>query len=78
MALSSQAGTVSRIVPRLSGGTTAVARADVDTIVTEHGVAVLRDLDTEARARALIAIAAPEHRGALEQAWHTLKSSPTA
>jgi acyl-CoA hydrolase len=77
IALTAEAGAVSRILPRLAGGTTTVARTDVDTIITEHGAAVLRGLDTEARARALMAIAAPAHREALAHAWHTLKSSPT-
>jgi acyl-CoA hydrolase len=73
VALTAAAGPVSRIVPRLTGGTTAIARADVDTVVTEHGVAALRGLDAHARAQALIAIAAPVHRDALASAasaWH--------
>jgi acyl-CoA hydrolase len=38
-------------------------------VVTEHGVADLRFKDHGERARALIAVAAPDHRDALEQAW---------
>jgi acyl-CoA hydrolase len=53
-----------RIVARLSGPVT-TARADVEVVVTEHGVARLRGLDLAERAAALIAIAAPEHREAL-------------
>jgi acyl-CoA hydrolase len=42
---------------------------DIDIIVTEHGAADLRAKSHQARARALIAIAAPDHRAALEAAW---------
>jgi acyl-CoA hydrolase len=38
------------------------ARTDVDVVVTEHGIAWLRDADDDERARRLIAVAAPEHR----------------
>jgi len=65
----------SRIVPLLSPGPVGLARGDTDLIVTEHGVADLRLLGVEARARALIAIAAPAHRADLEKAWHTLRRS---
>jgi acyl-CoA hydrolase len=65
----------SRIVPMLAPGAVTVPRADTDIVVTEHGHASLRHLGVAERARALIAIAAPEHRAALESAWHTLKSS---
>ena len=44
-------------------------------VVTEQGVADLRTLGVDDRARALIAIAAPEHRDTLENAWHTLRRS---
>lgn len=68
LALASTAanGTVSRVVPRLAAGSAVtVARADVDIVVTEHGVARLAGLSLDERARALIAIAAPGHRDAL-------------
>lgn len=55
-------GSVSRIVPRLSGPTT-TTRTDVDTVVTEHGVAELRGASLAERARRLIAIADPAFRG---------------
>lgn len=60
-------GGASRIVARLHGGTVTTGRAFVDFVVTEHGVADLRGTDLAARARALIAIAAPEHRADLQQ-----------
>lgn len=56
-----------RIVAQLSGPVT-TARADVGVVVTEHGVARLRGLDLAQRAAALVAVAAPEHREALERA----------
>jgi len=59
----------SRIVPRLDPGPASLPRIDADHVVTEFGVADLRYLDTHARARALIEIAAPAHREALAQAW---------
>ena len=61
-------GQVSRIVTRLDGPVS-LARADVDHVVTEFGLAALRGLDEEQRASALIAIAAPSHRAALRRAW---------
>lgn len=67
MAATARSGTVSRIVAKVELVT--ALRTDVDTIVTEHGVAELRDLDVEARARALIEIAAPAFRDGLRSAW---------
>lgn len=60
-----RSGAVSRIVPRVAAVT--LARSDADTVVTEHGVARLAGLGLTERARALIAIAAPQHREALER-----------
>jgi acyl-CoA hydrolase len=65
-------GTVSRIVPRLEGGIVSVARGDIDLVVTEHGVADLRYRSLSGRAEALIAIAAPPLRPALQTAWEAL------
>jgi acyl-CoA hydrolase len=63
-------GAVSRIVPALPPGTVvSVARTDMQLVATEHGVADLRALDIDARARALIAIAAPAFRDDLAAAW---------
>lgn len=56
-------GTVSTIVPVLDhGAEVTVASQDVDTVVTEFGVAELRGLSVKARAEALIAIAHPDFR----------------
>lgn len=55
----------SRIVPRLAAPS--VPGQWVDTVVTEHGVARLKGLSPKARAEAIIAVAAPDHRGFLER-----------
>jgi acetyl-CoA hydrolase len=65
----------SKVVAQLSGPVT-TARSDVDIIVTEHGVAQLRGRSLRERARAMVAIAAPECRDALmrqaRQIWSDL------
>jgi acyl-CoA hydrolase len=59
----------SRIVPQLKpGAVVTTIKNTVDKIVTEHGVAELRGRTVDQRARALIGIAAPEHRDGLEAA----------
>ena len=68
-------GTISRIVPRLTCPTASIPRSDADMIVTEHGVADIRNLGLERRAEALIAIAAPEFRDELQQAWSAMRTS---
>ncbi len=60
---------LSRIVAQLKPGAGVVTtRAHVRYIVTEHGAADLYGKSLEQRAKALIAIAAPEHRDALARA----------
>jgi acyl-CoA hydrolase len=66
-------GAVSRIVPRLAQNAVTVPRADMDVAITEHGLARLRGLDLDARAHALIAIAAPAHRATLASAWDEMR-----
>jgi acyl-CoA hydrolase len=58
-------GRHSRIVAKLEDAVVTTPASLVDFVVTEHGIADLAGLPLEARARALIAIAAPEHRAAL-------------
>lgn len=68
MALRSTAkrGEVSRIVPQLLQGTpVSVVRSDIDLVVTEHGIADLREADMNIRRERLIAIADPAFRDAL-------------
>lgn len=68
-------GAQSRIVPRLGADDiVGVTRLDVDTVVTEHGVAELRALDVDARAQAVIGIADPAHRDLLRDAWAQARS----
>ena len=73
VALPSTAGPTSRIVaPGQGHGPVSLSRFDVDAVVTEHGAADLRGKTYPERAAALIAIASPDHREALDRAWHPL------
>ncbi|MGE0045986.1 MAG: acetyl-CoA hydrolase/transferase family protein [Hyphomonadaceae bacterium] len=64
----------SRIVPRLPAGAVTLSRADAPIVVTEHGAVDLDGMDMIARAHALIHIAAPKHRDALEEAWAKIRA----
>lgn len=66
---------VSRIVPRLDKPSVSVARSDIDTVVTEYGVANLRDKGIDQRAESLIGIAAPQFRDSLADGWRTLRAT---
>lgn len=56
----------SKIVAELQpGAKVSISRNDIDTVVTEYGVAELRGQPVRERARRLIAAAHPDHRGAL-------------
>jgi acyl-CoA hydrolase len=69
-------GTLSRIVARIgSPGLVSVQRGDLDTVITEHGIADLRGLDMDARAAALIAIAAPSFRIELAARWREIRAA---
>jgi 4-hydroxybutyrate CoA-transferase len=62
-------GTVSRIVPTLQAGSGVVTtRAHVRTVVTEWGVAELFGKSVRERAEALVAVAHPDFRDALDEA----------
>jgi 4-hydroxybutyrate CoA-transferase len=63
-------GAVSRIVPKVELVT--ALRTDVDIVVTEYGVAELRNTPARARAEALIALAAPQFRDELREAARAL------
>ena len=70
LAAAAKGGAVSRIVPALPAETAvSVARGDVDYVVTEYGIADLRHADIDARAEALIAIAAPTFQQDLRANW---------
>lgn len=61
----------SKIVPHLKQGAGVVTtRAHVHYIVTEYGVANLYGKNMQQRASALVKIAHPDHRAALEEATH--------
>ena len=61
-------GSVSKVVPELERGTTLTTpRYCVDHVVTEWGAAELRGKTLERRAKALAAIAHPDHREELER-----------
>lgn len=63
-------GKISRIVPAISGDAVVTAlRTDADHFVTEYGVAKVRGQPLQVAAEALIAIAAPQFRDGLRDAW---------
>lgn len=67
-------GTISRFVPTLGDqGLCTLPRHLADMVVTEHGIADVRGLSMDARAEALIRIAAPEHQAALSEAWRAIR-----
>jgi acyl-CoA hydrolase len=66
VALRATRGERSSIVVRPEVVTT--ARTDVDVVVTEYGVADLREADDATRAQRLISVAAPDHRDRLAAA----------
>lgn len=66
---------ISRVaLPGAPVGPVALGRVDIDIVVTEFGVADTRALTYNARADALIAIAAPNHRDALRDGWRAYAS----
>jgi acyl-CoA hydrolase len=64
LALGSRSKAGSTIVSRLSGPAT-IGRADVDVVVTEHGVAHLAGVGLDERRRRLLALCDPELRDAV-------------
>ena len=67
LASTAKGGTLSKIVPSLSGPVT-TARTEVDVIVTEYGAAELKGQALAERTRRLIAIAHPDFREELDRA----------
>jgi acyl-CoA hydrolase len=76
IAISSQtAKGVSKIVPVLKQGAGVVTtRANIHYVVTEYGIADLYGKNISERAKALIAIAHPDHRESLDRKAHELYS----
>jgi acyl-CoA hydrolase len=60
-------GKHSKIVTNLAGQPVTTARSDIDTVITEYGVADLWGLDLIERANALISIAHPKFREQLRE-----------
>lgn len=71
LSATAKAGTVSKIVPALSGPVT-TARSEVDVIVTEFGAAELKGRSLAQRAKALVGIAHPDFREALDREAHAI------
>ena len=70
----------SKIVHRLKPGSSVVtSRAHTQYVVTEHGIAYLFGKSLRQRAHAMIGLAHPDHREALEKAaFEQLKCMPSA
>jgi acyl-CoA hydrolase len=74
LAASGDKGRVSRIVcSAQSPPLIALPRHAADIVVTEHGVAQLRDRTLQQRAQALLSIAAPEFRDELAAQWRDME-----
>jgi len=73
LASTARKGTISRIIPRLPHDATSIPRADVQSVVTEHGVADLKHKSIEDRAQALIGIADPQFHDQLAADWHEIR-----
>ncbi|MDH4365406.1 MAG: 4-hydroxybutyrate CoA-transferase, partial [Acidimicrobiia bacterium] len=58
-------GTVSRIVGHLGSNATTGGRYETQVVITEHGVAWLRDASMRQKAERLISVAHPDHRDRL-------------
>ncbi len=73
LAATAGGGKIARIVPRLASPTASIPRSDIDTVVTEFGVAELTDKALDERAKALIRVAHPDHREGLERDWAEMR-----
>ena len=73
LAATAKGGTLSKIVPTLSGPVT-TARTEVDVVVTEFGAAQLKGQSLATRTRRLIAIAHPDFREDLSRAAHEIQT----
>lgn len=71
LAASAKGGTISKIVPALSGPVT-TARSEVDVVVTEYGAAELKGQTLAERARRLTAVAHPDFREELDRAAYEI------
>jgi len=70
-------GAISTIVPTLAPGAgVSIPSQDVDTIITEYGVAELRGLSVKDRMEALIRIAHPDFKDWIREEAHRLGIVP--
>lgn len=65
-------GTVSRIVPKLTGGAVTDTRMDTHYVATEYGCINLKGLSLKQRAQALISLAHPDFREDLSRQAHEM------
>ena len=75
LASTSRDGKRSRIVAATSRGQVTLARGDIDMVITEWGIADLRDVTFGERAKRMIAIADPRFREQLERDWHAMSGA---
>jgi acyl-CoA hydrolase len=76
LAATAEGGKLSRIVATAGAGSlTALPRHAADFVVTEFGIADLRGCSMEARAQALIKVAAPQFRESLAADWHEIAAA---
>jgi len=71
MSATARRGSVSRIVPKAEMVT--ALRTDVDIVVTEFGVAAIKDSAYDERAEALISISHPDFRDQLRDSWRAMR-----
>ena len=68
MPATAKGGSSSRIVPQIDVNAITATRYDVDVVVTEFGIAHLKDASIRQKAKRLISVAHPDHRAELEEA----------
>lgn len=67
MQATASGGTRSRIVPRIDTSAVTATRYDTQVVVTEFGIAWLKDASMRQKAERLIAVAHPDHRAELTE-----------
>ena len=73
MPATARKGASSRIVPQINVNAVTGTRYDVDVVVTEFGIAHLKDASVRQKAERLIAIAHPDHREELKEAAQKMR-----
>ena len=69
MTSTAKKGAISKIVPRLNTPTISISRTEIDTVITEFGVAELQGKNLEERAQMLINISGEKFRDGLQKSW---------